>query len=95
MFLSVLSRLPSQIPTNALLTGIGVYCLQYGETPLHMAAKNGCSESARLLLTHGASLEAKANASPLKRIALFVTQIWTAKLYSLSHCNVSDSHLVL
>ncbi|CAL9198798.1 unnamed protein product [Musa hybrid cultivar] len=71
MFLSVLSRLPSQIPTNVLLTGIGVYCLQYGETPLHMAAKNGCSESARLLLTHGASLEAKANASPLKRIALF------------------------
>ncbi|CAL9179041.1 unnamed protein product [Musa hybrid cultivar] len=71
MFLSVLSRLPSQIPTNALLTGIGVYCLQYGETPLHMAAKNGCSESARLLLTHGASLEAKANASPLNRIALF------------------------
>ncbi|CAL9770509.1 unnamed protein product [Musa acuminata subsp. burmannicoides] len=71
MFLSVLSRLPSQIPTNALLTGIGVYCLQYGETPLHMAAKNGCSESARLLLAHGASLEAKANASPLNSIALF------------------------
>ncbi|URE44814.1 N-(5'-phosphoribosyl)anthranilate isomerase [Musa troglodytarum] len=43
----------------------------YGETPLHMAAKNGCSESARLLLTHGASLEAKANASPLNSIALF------------------------
>ncbi|KAI0524338.1 hypothetical protein KFK09_003705 [Dendrobium nobile] len=33
----------------------------YGETPLHMAAKNGCSESAHLLLSHGASLEAKAN----------------------------------
>ncbi|XP_074568126.1 uncharacterized protein LOC141824695 [Curcuma longa] len=33
----------------------------YGETPLHMAAKNGCSESARLLLAQGASLEAKAN----------------------------------
>ncbi|CAL9055041.1 uncharacterized protein LOC135676275 [Musa acuminata AAA Group] len=33
----------------------------YGETPLHMAAKNGCSESARMLLRHGASLEAKAN----------------------------------
>ncbi|WOL02171.1 hypothetical protein Cni_G10890 [Canna indica] len=33
----------------------------YGETPLHMAAKNGCSESAKLLLAHGASLEAKAN----------------------------------
>lgn len=33
----------------------------YGETPLHMAAKNGCSESARLLLSNGAHLEAKAN----------------------------------
>nr|XP_010925845.1 uncharacterized protein LOC105048278 [Elaeis guineensis] len=33
----------------------------YGETPLHMAAKNGSSESARLLLVHGAFLEAKAN----------------------------------
>ncbi|PKA54456.1 Protein cfxQ like [Apostasia shenzhenica] len=33
----------------------------YGETPLHMAAKNGCCESARLLLSCGASLEAKAN----------------------------------
>ncbi|XP_020599818.1 uncharacterized protein LOC110039180 isoform X1 [Phalaenopsis equestris] len=33
----------------------------YGETPLHMAAKNGCNESARLLISNGASLEAKAN----------------------------------
>ncbi|KAK5817147.1 uncharacterized protein LOC108470643 [Gossypium arboreum] len=33
----------------------------YGETPLHMAAKNGCSEAARLLLAHGAFIEAKAN----------------------------------
>ncbi|KAL5975901.1 hypothetical protein ACLOJK_020229 [Asimina triloba] len=33
----------------------------YGETPLHMAAKNGCSEAAKLLLDHGASLTAKAN----------------------------------
>ncbi|CAM8960296.1 unnamed protein product [Rhodiola kirilowii] len=33
----------------------------YGETPLHMAAKNGCTEAAKLLLSHGASLEAKAN----------------------------------
>jgi ankyrin repeat protein len=39
------------------------YCcaLQYGETPLHMAAKNGCSDAARLLLAHGAFIEAKAN----------------------------------
>ncbi|XP_027359028.1 uncharacterized protein LOC113867769 [Abrus precatorius] len=33
----------------------------YGETPLHMAAKNGCSEAARLLLARGASVEARAN----------------------------------
>ncbi|MQL72840.1 hypothetical protein Taro_005183 [Colocasia esculenta] len=33
----------------------------YGETPLHMAAKNGCNEAARLLLDHGASVEARAN----------------------------------
>ncbi|BBH08422.1 AAA-type ATPase family protein / ankyrin repeat family protein, partial [Prunus dulcis] len=33
----------------------------YGETPLHMAAKNGCNDAARLLLVHGAFIEAKAN----------------------------------
>ncbi|XP_021607245.1 protein CbxX, chromosomal isoform X2 [Manihot esculenta] len=33
----------------------------YGETPLHMAAKNGCNDAARLLLAHGAFVEAKAN----------------------------------
>ncbi|XP_042013345.1 protein CfxQ-like isoform X2 [Salvia splendens] len=33
----------------------------YGETPLHMAAKNGCNEAAKLLLSCGASVEAKAN----------------------------------
>ncbi|KAJ7969610.1 AAA-type ATPase family protein / ankyrin repeat family protein [Quillaja saponaria] len=33
----------------------------YGETPLHMAAKNGCNEAAKMLLAHGASIEAKAN----------------------------------
>ncbi|KAL2929186.1 Protein CfxQ-like protein [Bienertia sinuspersici] len=33
----------------------------YGETPLHMAAKNGCNEAARILLSHGAFIEAKAN----------------------------------
>ncbi|XWS72025.1 hypothetical protein CRYUN_Cryun02cG0005200 [Craigia yunnanensis] len=33
----------------------------YGETPLHMAAKNGCNEAVRLLLAHGAFIEAKAN----------------------------------
>ncbi|KAF9615381.1 hypothetical protein IFM89_023032 [Coptis chinensis] len=33
----------------------------YGETPLHMAAKNGCGGATRLLLDHGAYVEAKAN----------------------------------
>ncbi|KAK1417322.1 hypothetical protein QVD17_26449 [Tagetes erecta] len=33
----------------------------YGETPLHLAAKNGCNEAATLLLSHGAFVEAKAN----------------------------------
>ncbi|KAK7272691.1 hypothetical protein RJT34_29462 [Clitoria ternatea] len=33
----------------------------YGETPLHMAAKNGCNEAAQLLLSHGAYVEARAN----------------------------------
>ncbi|XP_031253096.1 protein CfxQ homolog [Pistacia vera] len=33
----------------------------YGETPLHVAAKNGCNEAIRLLLSHGALVEAKAN----------------------------------
>ncbi|XP_028774033.1 uncharacterized protein LOC114731072 [Neltuma alba] len=33
----------------------------YGETPLHMAAKNGCNEATKLLLAHGAFIEAKAN----------------------------------
>lgn len=33
----------------------------YGETPLHMASKNGCNQAAQILLSHGASVEAKAN----------------------------------
>ncbi|KAG9153189.1 hypothetical protein Leryth_020593 [Lithospermum erythrorhizon] len=33
----------------------------YGETPLHMAAKNGCNEAAKVLLSHGAFIEARAN----------------------------------
>ncbi|KAJ0097238.1 hypothetical protein Patl1_27431 [Pistacia atlantica] len=34
----------------------------FGETPLHVAAKNGCKEAARLLLAHGAPVEAKTKA---------------------------------
>ncbi|CAI9772280.1 unnamed protein product [Fraxinus pennsylvanica] len=33
----------------------------YGETPLHMAAKSGCNESVKMLLSRGAFVEAKAN----------------------------------
>ncbi|GLT49458.1 hypothetical protein SLA2020_230110 [Shorea laevis] len=46
----------------------------YGETPLHMAAKNGCNEAARLLLAHGAFIEAKANNGMTHCILLFGTQ---------------------
>nr|DAD44676.1 TPA_asm: hypothetical protein HUJ06_002906 [Nelumbo nucifera] len=44
-----------------LISWFEMWLSQYGETPLHMAAKNGCSEAARLLLHHGATVEAKAN----------------------------------
>ena len=44
--------------------------MQYGETPLHMAAKNGCNEATRLLLAHGAFVEAKANV-PFMRLFFF------------------------
>ena len=36
---------------------------QYGETPLHLAAKNGSIESMTLLLKYNAFKEAKANVS--------------------------------
>lgn len=39
--------------------------VQYGETPLHLAAKNGCTEAMKLLLQHGAYIEARANVSIL------------------------------
>lgn len=37
--------------------------MQYGETPLHLAAKNGCTESVEMLLKHNADKEAKAMVS--------------------------------
>ncbi|CAA0829181.1 AAA-type ATPase family protein / ankyrin repeat family protein [Striga hermonthica] len=33
----------------------------YGETPLHLAAKNGCNEALRMLLQGGANVEARTN----------------------------------
>lgn len=48
-----------------MVIDIWVFLLQYGETPLHMAAKNGSSEAARVLLDHGALVESKANVSLL------------------------------
>ncbi|KZV52338.1 protein cfxQ [Dorcoceras hygrometricum] len=33
----------------------------YGETPFHLAAKNGCVESARMLLDRGANVNARTN----------------------------------
>lgn len=33
----------------------------YGETPLHFVAKNGCVESARILLDHGANVHSRTN----------------------------------
>ncbi|KAJ4963451.1 hypothetical protein NE237_023390 [Protea cynaroides] len=44
-----------------------------GETPLHMAAKNGCNEVARFLLCHGASVGVKDNkgATPLHLAVLY------------------------
>ncbi|KAK4397024.1 protein CfxQ [Sesamum angolense] len=43
----------------------------YGETPLHMAAKNGCNEAAKLLLGHGAVVESKANIADISCLILF------------------------
>ncbi|KAL5729248.1 hypothetical protein ACHQM5_002224 [Ranunculus cassubicifolius] len=39
------------------------FYLQHGETPLHMAAKNGCSNAIQVLLEHGASVGVKAKMS--------------------------------
>ncbi|GJT33714.1 protein cfxQ [Tanacetum coccineum] len=42
--------------------GDEVKCLCMFTSPLHMAVKNGCNEAVWLLLSHGASTKAKANA---------------------------------
>ncbi|CAH8334416.1 unnamed protein product [Eruca vesicaria subsp. sativa] len=36
----------------------------YGETPLHMAARNGCNEAAKLLLDRGAFIQASEGITP-------------------------------
>ncbi|XP_039124694.1 LOW QUALITY PROTEIN: ribulose bisphosphate carboxylase/oxygenase activase, chloroplastic [Dioscorea cayenensis subsp. rotundata] len=48
----------------------------FDETPLHMAAKNGCNESAKILIEHGAFLEAKAKngMTPLHLAAWYAHQ---------------------
>ncbi|XP_044469538.1 protein CfxQ homolog [Mangifera indica] len=48
----------------------------YGETPLHVAAKNGCDEAAKLLLAHGALVEAKTKygVTPLMLSVCYATR---------------------
>ena len=61
--------------------------MQYGETPLHMAAKNGCNEAAKLLLSHGAFVEAKANVKhPFPFPCCFGSKLWKVLIYSLISC---------
>ncbi|GAB4852586.1 hypothetical protein Ancab_016800 [Ancistrocladus abbreviatus] len=59
------------IPKSEKIDAKCVLLDSYGQTPLHMAAKNGCSETAKLLLYRGASVEAKANdgKSPLDHVS--------------------------
>lgn len=40
---------------------ISLILLQYGETPLHVASKNGCTESVKMLLNYGANVGARTN----------------------------------
>ena len=44
---------------------------QYGETPLHLASKNGCTDVVKLLLQHKANIEAKAGVIYLPLCVLY------------------------
>ncbi|OIW19318.1 hypothetical protein TanjilG_07286 [Lupinus angustifolius] len=44
----------------------------YGETPLHMATKNGFNEAAQLLLSHDASVFLEAAKIPTKRHYMYL-----------------------
>lgn len=59
----------------------------YGETPLHLAAKNGCTEVVQLLLEHKANVEAKASNG--------MTPLHLAVWFSLKHEDLSTVEALL
>ncbi|KAJ0025450.1 hypothetical protein Pint_07086 [Pistacia integerrima] len=62
----------------------------YGETPMHLAAKNGCNEAARLLLAHGALVEAKTKLSIWHSIRADDCSIVETLLKNNVDCNSTD-----
>lgn len=61
--------------------------VQYGETPLHIAAKNGSTEAVKLLLKYNAFKEAKAkvrdNCIFFKSLSLLTSLWWYCSLLKL------------